>query len=176
MLLDVSRLREPLERIERVLPGSAFDATDDFAVRGDVSLAVEIQKDRDRYRLVGTVRATLELGCSRCLEGYAVPVDAAFDLRYLPQSANAGDEEQEIAEDDLSTAFYRDEVIDLGQLVREQFYLVLPMKPLCRPDCRGLCPQCGTNLNRDRCGCTGGWVDPRLDGLRALLPEKQRKD
>jgi uncharacterized protein len=176
MLLDVGRLREPLGRIERVYPGSAFGTTGDFAVQGDVSLAVEIQKDRDRYRLVGTVRATLELACSRCLEGYGAAVDAAFDLRYLPQAVNTGDEDQEISEDDLSTAFYRDEVIDLGQLVREQFYLALPMKPLCRSDCRGLCPECGTNLNRDRCGCTGGWVDPRLDALRALLPEKQRKD
>lgn len=176
MLLDVSRLREPVERVERVIPASVFDAPGDFAVRGDVVLAAEVRKDRDRYRLVGIVRATLELDCSRCLEGYPVPVDTAFDLRYLPQAANTGDEEQEISEDDLSTAFYRGEVIDLGQLVREQFYLALPMKPLCRPDCRGLCPQCGTNLNRDRCGCIGGWVDPRLDALRALLPEKPRKD
>jgi uncharacterized protein len=175
MLLDVSRMREPLERIERSYPGSAIDAGDDFAVKGEIALAFDIHKDRDLYRLVGRVRATLQLACSRCLEAYAVPVDGAFDLRYLPQAANTGDEEREVEEDDLTTAFYRDEVIDLGDLVREQLYLALPMKPLCQPDCQGLCPQCGANRNRERCGCTGGWVDPRLEVLRALIVDKERK-
>ena len=79
--------------------------------------------------------------------------------------------EHEIEEDDLSTAFYRDETIDLGELVREQFYLVLPMKPLCTEGCRGLCPQCGTNLNRGACDCRGVWQDPRLEGLKAFRKE-----
>lgn len=174
MLLDLSRMREPLERIERTYPRSAFDASDDYAVTTEVALAFEIHKARDRYRLVGTLRATLHLACSRCLEAYPLPVDAAFDLRYLPQAVNAGEGEREVEEDDLSTAFYRDETIDLGDLVREQFYLALPMKPLCREDCRGLCPHCGTNLNRDACACAGRWEDPRLAALRSLLD--RRKD
>lgn len=174
MLLDLRRMREPLEHIERTYPGSAFASGDDYAVRSEVALALEVHKDRDRYRLVGTVRATLHLACSRCLEAYPVPVDAAFDLRYLPQTTNTGDGEREIEEDDLATAFYRDEVIDLGELAREQFNLALPMKPLCREDCRGLCPHCGTNLNRDSCACAGRWEDPRLAGLRSLLD--RRKD
>ena len=172
MLLDISRMREALEHIERACLGSAFDTGGDFTVEGDVALALDVHKDKDRFRLVGTVRATLHLACSRCLEPYLVPVECVFDLRYLPHAANTGDEEQEVAEDDLSTAFYRDEVIDLADLAREQMYLALPMKPLCGPDCRGLCPQCGTNLNRDTCGCEGRWVDPRLEGLRALLRDE----
>lgn len=172
MLLDVSRMREALEHIERTCPGSAFDTGGDFTVEGDVALALDIRRDKDRFRLVGTARATLRLACSRCLEPYSVPAECRFDLRYLPQAANAGEEEQEVAEDDLTTAFYRDDVIDLADLVREQLYLVLPMKPLCQPDCRGLCPQCGTNLNRETCGCEPRWVDPRLEALRALLRDE----
>jgi len=176
MFLDVSRMREPLEHFERTCPGSTIDAGGDFAVQGEVALAFDVHKDRDRYRLVGAVRATLSLACSRCLEPYLVPVDVAFDLRYLPQTDNTGEDEREVREDDLTTAFYRHEVIDLGELAREQFYLALPMKPLCREDCRGLYPTCGTNLNRDACGCTGQWVDPRLEGLRALLRDREGKD
>ncbi len=161
MLYDLTQMREPLDHVERAFPGSAFDAGDDFTVRTDVSLVFDITKDRDRYRLVGRVRATLDLVCSRCLDRYPVPVASDFDLRYLPQSANVGEGELEVAEEDLSTAFYQDDVIDLGQLVREQFYLALPMKPLCRPDCLGLCPQCGANRNHEACGCAAGWVDPR---------------
>ena len=69
-------------------------------------------------------------------------------------------DEHEVQEDDLGTAFYRDETIDLGDLVREQLYLALPMKPLCAEACKGLCPQCGTNLNRGTCDCRSEWQDP----------------
>jgi uncharacterized protein len=100
-----------------------------------------------------------------------VPVDAAFDLRYVPHSENTGGEgeaEREIEEDDLTTAYYRDETIDLGELVREQFYLALPMKPLCAEACKGLCPQCGMNLNQGTCDCRLEWQDPRFEALKAL--------
>ena len=92
----------------------------------------------------------------------------SFDLRYQPARANTGEGEREIEEDDLTTAFYDNDEIDLGQLMREQFYLALPMKPLCRDDCNGLCPKCGTNLNPRPCDCKREWEDPRLAALKAL--------
>ena len=116
----------------------------------------------------------LELACSRCLEPFELPVDASFDVRYLPQSENTGDE-REVEEDDLSDAFYRDEQIDLGQLMEEQFYLALPMKPLCREDCKGLCASCGTNLNEATCDCQVRWEDPRLAGLESADQPGQRR-
>ena len=68
-------------------------------------------------------------------------------------------------------SYYRDDQIDLNELVREQFYLALPMKPLCREDCRGLCPQCGVNWNTGTCECGSGWEDPRLAPLKGLIKE-----
>jgi uncharacterized protein len=94
-----------------------------------------------------------------------------FDLRYQPHASNVGEGERAIEEDDLSTAFYENDQIDLGQLMREQFYLALPMKPLCRDECRGLCAVCGTNLNRSMCDCKRDWEDPRLAVLRTLKKE-----
>jgi len=79
--------------------------------------------------------------------------------------------ETELAEEDINTAFYRDGVIDLGELLHEQFYLTLPMKPLCREDCKGLCPVCGANWNQTTCACERRWEDPRLAGLKALLKD-----
>jgi uncharacterized protein len=96
-----------------------------------------------------------------------MPVDAPFDLRYRPRSQNTGEGEREVEADDMTTAFYENETIDLGQLMHEQFYLVLPMKPLCAADCRGLCAQCGTNLNRGTCDCSRDWEDPRLAALKS---------
>ena len=63
----------------------------------------------------------------------------SFDLRYQPRHENKGEGEREVEEDNLTTAFYENDEIDRGQLMREQFYLALPMKPLCREDCKGLC-------------------------------------
>ena len=84
-----------------------------------------------------------------------------------------GEGERAIEEDDLATAFYENDTIDLGQLMREQFYLGLPMKPLCGEECRGLCPVCGTNLTRGACECRRDWNDPRLAPLQALR-DRQR--
>jgi uncharacterized protein len=167
--LNLAKVRAQQERFEQVYaPGACAGPGEDFSVAAPVALAFDIYKDKDRFRLVGRVRTTLELPCSRCVEPFKTPVDASFDLRYLPRSHNVGEGEREVEEDDLSTSFYEDERIDLGQLMREQFYLSLPMKPLCREACRGLCPQCGTNLNRGTCGCRRDWVDPRLAALKAL--------
>ena len=173
LALDLSRIRTAQERFERVYQPEALASPepDTFRVAAPVSLAFDIFKDKDQFRLAGRVQATLELTCSRCLDPFTWPVDATFDLRYQPHTQNTGEGEREVEEDDLTTAFYDNEEIDLGQLMREQFYLSLPMKPLCTDACRGLCPTCGINLNRETCTCTREWEDPRLAVLRALKKE-----
>jgi uncharacterized protein len=172
MLLDLSKIRTPHEHYEQVYRPEAFPADSAYTVAAPVDLAFDIFKDKQQFRLVGTVRTTLELPCSRCLEPFSWPVDSTFDLRYQPRSENTGRSSEtdgiEIEEDDLSTAFYTNDEIDLGQLMREQFLLSLPMKPLCSEDCKGLCPVCGTNLNRGTCSCKRDWDDPRLAALKHL--------
>lgn len=169
MRLDLTKVRSAREHYEQVYQADAFSSDQEsFQVVGPVTLAFDILKDKDQFHLVGGVTARLELPCSRCLEPFTTPVDASFDLRYQPHAANTGEAEREIEEDDLSTAFFENDEIDLGQLMREQFYLALPMKPLCQDECRGLCPVCGTNLNRGACDCKREWEDPRLAALRAL--------
>jgi uncharacterized protein len=169
MLLDLTQIRRPETTLERRYEPSAFEGrSNQFRVVAPVELRLRIDKDHERFRLVGSLSGVLELTCSRCLEPFPLPISASVDLRYLPQSENTG-EEREVEEDDLSAAFYRDDVIDLGQLIEEQFYLTLPMKPLCEAGCKGLCPNCGTNLNVASCDCQVRWEDPRLAGLKALI-------
>jgi uncharacterized protein len=178
LLLDLSRMREARERVDRTLEPSALPAADaeEFRVEAPVRLAFDISKDGSQFRLVGHVASALTLACGRCLDDIALPVDLPFDLLYLPHVANAGEGEVEVEDDDLTTAFYGNDEIDLGQLVLEQFYLAVPMKPLCRESCRGLCPECGTNLNTATCSCVREWTDPRLDGLRALRDPGGRQE
>src|ERR1051325_1801465 len=163
MQLDLTRYRQPLGHFSRIYqPADMEEEGDTYRVVAPVALDFDIHKDnKDKFRLEGRVRTELELGCSRCLEGFRLPVDAEFDLRYLPATEMSTDEEREIADDDLETSYYRDDQIDLAELMREQFYLALPMKPLCTAECRGLCPQCGANLNTSACECTPAWDAPR---------------
>ena len=169
MQLDLTRYRQPLAQFARTFaPGDIGQDGDSYQVVEPVALAFDIHKDRDRFRLAGTLRTELELVCSRCLEPFRMPIDASFDLRYLPSSEMSPEAERAIEEDDLETSYYRDDQIDLDELLREQFYLALPMKPLCLADCRGLCAQCGTNLNQGACTCAPAWKDPRLAALDAL--------
>jgi len=172
MRLDLGQIRTARERYEKVYPPEAFGPEQDgFRIVAPVSLAFDIDKDKQQFRLAGTVKTTLELTCSRCLEPFTLPVEAEFDLRYQPHTLNTGEGEREIEEDDLTTAFYSNDEIDLGHLMREQFYLALPMKPLCSEACHGLCPVCGTNLNRGACDCKTGWEDPRFAELKKLRAE-----
>jgi uncharacterized protein len=175
MLLDLGKIRTAHTSIEEVYQPQAFrGAEEPYRIAEPVSLRFDVLKTDDRYRLTGTVQTVLELPCSRCLEPFRWPVDAAFDLVYHPQSGNVGEGELEVGQEDLSTAFYDNEEIDLGQLAREQFYLALPMKPLCSDACRGLCAVCGINLNRETCECRRDWVDPRLAVLRAIKDNVKR--
>src|SRR5574338_314755 len=123
MLLELSKIRSPRERFEYTWPATALDTSDDeFDVVEPIRLEVEVQKaGENKFRLVGRARTVLEVPCGRCLEPYRIPLDSPFDLSYVPEAESAGPGEREIQDDDLSTAFYRDETIDLGELLREQF-------------------------------------------------------
>jgi uncharacterized protein len=173
LLLDVGQMRDPEARIERTFAAGVLPTDQSICrITAPVALSVVVRKDRQQFRLVGRVKTVIELSCSRCLDGFAASVDEAFDVLYLPHTPAGSGEERMVEDDDLSTAFYSDNVIDLGQLMQEQCYLAVPMKPLCRDDCRGLCPVCGTNFNTGSCECRPAWVDSRLAVLEQLRKDK----
>jgi DUF177 domain-containing protein len=171
MHLNLRSLEAAHEHIEKRYEPSLFPATDteNFRVVSPVTLSFDIDRqETGRYRVAGNLTAELELTCSRCLEPFTLPVVTDFDLRYVPRTENVGEGEKEVEEDDLTTAFYENDQIDLGQLIMEQLQLALPMKPLCSEACKGLCPQCGTNLNIGTCDCSQTWEDPRLAVLKQV--------
>src|SRR5688572_13678988 len=168
MLLDLNKVQSR-QHVERTFQPAAFNPQDeDFRVARPVELSMDVQKSGgDTYQVAGRARTSLELDCGRCLEPFFVPVDATFDLRYVPQAHNTGEDERQIQEEDLATAYHREGLLDVTELLREQFQLAVPMKPLCTEDCRGLCPTCGTNLNKTKCECAPKWEDPRLAPLKS---------
>lgn len=171
MYLSLRSLHDAHEHIEKRYEPSLFRAVEGetFRVVSPVTLSFEIDRqETGRFRVVGHLTGELELTCSRCLETFTLPVSTDFDLRYVPRTENVGEGEREVEEDDLTTSFYENDQIDLGQLITEQFQLALPMKPLCSETCRGLCAYCGTNLNTAACQCDTKWEDPRLAALKQL--------
>jgi uncharacterized protein len=118
---------------------------------GVVEAEVTVKRHGSAAEVTGTVKADIHLTCSRCLEG--VPHTEAFTFRkeYLPPSASIGvGGDVELFGDDLEVEFH-DNTIDLAEVVKEEVILRLPPKPLCGPDCKGLCPVCGADMNNAPC-------------------------
>jgi uncharacterized protein len=114
--------------------------------------------------LSGELHTATAVSCVRCLEDTLAPVTVNLEelLYYPPWEAPPG--ELFIGEDGF---------IDLAPLVRELSLLELPIQPICKADCLGLCQQCGQNLNERDCGCTDNEIDPRLAVLKALLDAEE---
>ncbi len=179
MLLDLRGFRGGTDEVVRQYAPEAFSGTgEDFRIVAPVQLTARVSKDAQKVRLSGRVRTTLEADCGRCLDPFRVPVDAKLDLMFLPDTGEAAEQvaagkgEKEVRDDDVGVSFYKNDTIDLGEVMRDEFYLALPMKPLCKDDCKGLCPLCGVNRNRDTCACKEDWIDPRLEALKTLLKNK----
>ncbi|MBM4255750.1 MAG: DUF177 domain-containing protein [Deltaproteobacteria bacterium] len=145
---------------------------------GDYRFAAPMQvalchfRSGDDLWFSGTLRSELVGQCGRCLEEYPLPLHREFSLMLSPNRDL--EREQELTADELSASFYNEEEVDLSALVHEETLLALPSRPLCRDDCRGLCSQCGINLNVESCECRPVWKDPRLAVLSNLRLPPQR--
>ncbi len=134
------------------------------ALAGCVSLQVEPWPKRVDIR--GTLTGKVPLVCARCLEGYVEDVERTFN-QILARNLAADDEEIELRHRDLDRSQLVGDTLDLQEIVREELMLSLPSKPLCRADCKGICPGCGAELNEAECTCAPV-VDDRWSALAAL--------
>lgn len=134
-----------------------------------IECAGEVRYAEPDYVFRGRIRYGQELQCTRCLEPTLQDMD--IETHYLlvtGDGATADAEELELDSDDLGVVQLEDDELDTEPLVREQIQLNVPMKPLCRDDCAGLCPQCGANLNEGSCSCAREPADPRWAALAGL--------
>jgi len=106
--------------------------------------------------------------CARCLEPFSLVLTSEFNTTLKPRPDFVLLEEAELTREDLDIDFYEGEEIDLTLLVQDQVLLTLPQKPLCREECRGLCPRCGKNLNREVCSCPPRFMDSRFEPLKNI--------
>jgi uncharacterized protein len=126
--------------------------------------ALRLTRTPQGVLLQGTLTASIAAECVRCLSPAELPFEVAFSDLFL----------NPYADDREPGSFYViDEggFIDLTPIVREEAILAMPIQPLCSPDCKGLCPECGMNLNTGTCDCAHERFDPRMASLRALLKD-----
>jgi DUF177 domain-containing protein len=154
---------EDVREINEVLAGTV---PVDYQFRGGVPVDVSFYRLGSDLFFRGRFRSDVSGTCARCLESYSFALGKEFTFVLKPLNAAAA--EAELTEEDLSFSFYEGDEVNLAPLVRETLLLALPTKPLCREDCRGLCPRCGANRNGAECGCREEWRDPRLEVLRTL--------
>jgi uncharacterized protein len=124
-----------------------------------LKVSIQVSSAGNKYILDGRMHGEVILRCDRCLESYKHHLVAGFRIVLVVRNGENGQTEVELFQEDLEEGFVADLVIDLAEVTREQVFLALPMKSVCREDCTGLCPVCGTNLNRETCECRPvGWA------------------
>lgn len=136
-----------------------------------LTLKAFIGRSGDKVLIKGSLQALLRLECSRCLEEFICHIDEPFTVTFLPAQERPKESELELESDDLDVIFYTERTIDLSALIREQLLLAIPMNPVCTLSCRGLCPDCGKNLNEGRCYCSQSKGDARWSRSRRFEDE-----
>ncbi len=152
----------------------------ELASLGSIACAGTVSAAQDGYLVRARLEYSQGLVCTRCLEASSSEECCDFELLVLveEQAEEAPFDfelEAELAEQDLDTMTIVGETLDTLPLIREQIQLGVPMKPLCSSECRGLCPECGINLNQGDCKCVAP-VDPRWSGLAALKAQLGSED
>ncbi len=125
--------------------------------------------------LRGRMEVEVRLACSRCLESFERSLNGEFFLEIVGEAVEFGAGEVEIHGGDTTLFYATEGKADLAEILTEQAYLAMPLKVVCRPDCRGLCPTCGVNRNGIECDCQERAIDPRLAPLLAFKKNQKPK-
>jgi len=165
--LDLSRLdREGTVQLDEAIPPDA-PLWDEMEVSFDEPVQVRLQAmyaGSGEVVVRGSIEASVGQACRRCLE----PVRGELDVELTAVFVAAEDTEVQVGDDDVRFYDPGDAELDLGYAVREELVLNIDRFVVCDPECKGLCPKCGTNLNEGACDCTFDEPDPRWDALRSL--------
>jgi len=177
MFLDVKELAVRKLRIRKsYAPGSVDYHTGEFKQLGPLDVEATAELLDGQIRVSGMLDTKIEMVCARCIEPVVEEVHREFDLFYRPLANSARpNEEARLKLDDTEVGFFRGEGMFLADVLSEQVLLSLPMKVICRSDCRALSPSCGAKLKQEECRCETHATDPRLAPLARLKQDWLKK-
>jgi len=177
MFLDIKELElHPLDFAEEFRP-DVIDLGGEARQRTPLKAAGRaevVEEHHDKHKIIkdirlrGRLQAGIELQCARCLEPVPQEVAREFELLYRPLGADAGRDELSVTDAEAEIGYYQGDGILLEDVLSEQVLLALPLKITCREDCKGLCPQCGQNLNQEQCSCAVPADDVRWAALKEI--------
>jgi uncharacterized protein len=170
MLIEVSKI--PPDGLDVTLPEEVLEigtSADIWTGPAAVQASMHLARSGRGVLISGSFRGGVALVCSRCLEQFPFHSQDHFEVYCEAAAQGQSEEEHELTNDELDVTYLEQGRINTDSLLRENILLSLPVQPLCREDCRGLCPRCGANLNQSACNCPEAHVDPRLQALRKLL-------
>jgi len=176
MRINVSQLlKEPVGSQRRYQIDEAVEIVEGengCPVRGEVELM-----RTDRSILVkGALKTGVSVICCRCLLPFSCPLTIRLEEEYFPTVDVTTGAPLTVPEESNSLTIDAQHTLDLTEAVRQSAVLAIPMKPLCRQDCAGLCPVCGCNLNLERCGCPPQPIDSRWAKLTKLVNKQKGKE
>ena len=154
MKLRLSEIRKPAE-FEVAIREMEIDLGYHFSAKvSPVVLMLSVEPEGKVYKLDGSFSFKVTLPCSRCLDDVALERDVVFTQEMRPgEDGPKAGQEIEVPESDGDLVFYESDILDPEEIVKQQLYLEIPEKPLCKDSCMGLCPRCGCNLNTSVCDC-----------------------
>ena len=142
------------------------DLTPDLC-REPLEVYCELSKNDDLVSAKGWVQGAMVLQCDRCLKEFESHYKSFFEVHYRPENPrDVTEEECEVPEGEVEIIYFEGDFLDIGDQIRQTVLLSVPMRALCRDDCRGLCGGCGRDLNLESCQCQAPPPDARWDGLR----------
>ncbi len=137
-----------------------------------LNVDLEIVKEKNFFKVKGVERGNFRLLCHRCGEPFEYLLEESFEFVLVAQEFSPKEEEVELSPEEMDYEFFDGEKIDVEKILVEQIFLAMPQKILCREDCRGLCPQCGANLNTETCSCNQVRVNPMFQALANWKPSR----
>jgi uncharacterized protein len=159
---------------ELYIPVSELDQLDEgFDVVAPFQGSARFLWTNEHIMVRVTGMTVVTMTCSRCLEPFTQAVEVHIEEAFVPTVDMATG--MPIVQDESDVAVLIDEhhILDLSEILRQSILLAMPLTPVCSPDCKGLCPVCGANLNHESCSCTVESIDPRWSALHILLQRSE---
>lgn len=178
MLVRIEDIKEKGLALEYSGPVGSFSALVDLQQDGGCRFTEPIRFSGRALSLgglieiEGEVSTAVELLCGRCLETFNLSLSSSFAMTFsrgLPVvGSDDGEDEVELSAEEMGLIPFDGDELDLREPVQDQILMALPLQALCRDDCRGLCPQCGVDLNQTNCGCEPPAFNSRFAALKNL--------
>jgi len=178
MEIHIEQIKEDGLALEFIEPAEFFPVLAKMAEKGEcefqapIKAVVKAQRIQDMVQLAGSVETAVRLPCSRCLQPFEIQLKSIFELTFTPQAADIMEEQElqeiELSAEDMGLVYFQGDRLNLKNTIQEQLVMEFPFKVLCRRNCKGLCPDCGADLNIEPCDCDRKLTSGKFDALKNL--------